>query len=122
MPSIQALPLGVVAFGYLKADVRYEYQFLDNPEWLSFKGSDGRTNVRSFGLPGKRHKDLILEGTLTQIRALFRDGGKFAVDLSFQSTPSQIILAKMPRKSTLAETWTELNEKIATSQPFKLRS
>jgi hypothetical protein len=123
MPPIQSFPGGVVAFGYVKADVRYEYQFLNNPEWLSFKGSDGVTvPVRSFGLPEKRHPDLVLEDALKQVRVLYRDGGKFAVDLSYQSSPYQIVLAKMPRKASLAETLTELNEKIAASKPFSLKS
>jgi hypothetical protein len=123
MPAIQSFPGGVVAFGYMKADVHYDYQFLNNPEWLSFKGSDGVTvPVRSFGLPEKRHPDLILEGSLKQVRVLFRDGGKFAVDLSYQSSPYQIILAKMPRKDTLQETLTELSEKIAASKPYGLKS
>jgi hypothetical protein len=125
MPPIESFPLGVVAFGYVKADVRYEYPFLNNPDWLSFKGSDGKTvPVRSFGLPEKRHKDLVLggTGTLTQIRALFRDGGKFAVDLSHESTPYQIILAKMPREETLAVTLSKLDERMAGTPIFSLRS
>jgi hypothetical protein len=123
MPPIESFPGGVVAFGYVKADVHYDFQFLNNPEWLSFKGSDGVTvPVRSFGLPEKRDPDLFLEGSLKQVRLLFRDGGKFAVDLSYQSTPYQIILAKMPRMSTLAATLTELNEKIAASKPIGLKS
>jgi len=123
MPPIQSFPGGVVAFGYVKADVRYEYQFLNNPEWLSFKGSDGDTvPVRSFGLPEKRHQDLVLGESLKQVRVLFRDGGRFAVDLSHQSTPYQILLAKMPRKSTLAATLAELNERIAASRTFELKS
>lgn len=122
MPPIQSFPGGVVAFGYVKADVRYEYQFLNNPEWLSFKGSDGVTvPVRSFGLPEKRHEDLVLGDSLKQVRVLFREGGKFAVDLSHETKPYQIVLAKMPRKSTLAETLNELNEKLATSKPFGLK-
>jgi hypothetical protein len=123
MPPVESFPPGVVVFGYVKADVRYEYAFLNNPEWLSFKGSDGRTvAIRSFGLPVKRHQDLVLGGTLSQIRALFRDGGQFAVDLSYQSTPYQVLLAKMPRKSTLSATLMELNKKMAASQPFNLKS
>jgi hypothetical protein len=123
MPPIPSFPGGVVAFGYVKADVHYEYQFLNNPDWLSFKGSDGVTvPVRSFGMPEKRHPDLILEGSLKQVRVLYREGGKFAVDLSYQSNPYQVLLAKVPRKSTLAATLTELNEKIAASKPFGLKS
>jgi hypothetical protein len=123
MPPIQSFSGGVVAFGYVKADVRYEYQFLNNPDWLSFKGSDGVTvPVRSFGLPEKRHPDLVLGDSLKQVRVLFRDGGKFAVDLSYQSSPYQIMLAKMPRKDTLEETLTELNEKVAASKAFGLKS
>jgi hypothetical protein len=123
MPAIQSFPGGVVAFGYMKADVHYDYQFLNNPDWLSFKGSDGRTvAVRSFGLPEKRHADLVLGGALTQVRALFRDGGRFAIDLSYESKPYQIVLAKMPRKETLKETLNELNEKISASKQFPLKS
>lgn len=123
MSPIQSFPGGVVAFGYVKADVRYEYQFLNNPEWLSFTGSDGRTvPVRSFGLPEKRHEDLVLGNSLKQVRVLFRDGSRFAIDLSYQSSPYQIMLAKVPRKSTLAGTLTELNEKMAASKPFGFKS
>ncbi len=123
MPPIQAYPKGVIAFGYMKADVRYTYQFFNSPEWLSFKGSDGRTvPVRSFGLPEFNKKDPILGGCRQQVRVLFREGGRFAVDLSHESSPNQIVLAKMPRKSTLAATLVELNKNQAASQPVGLHS
>jgi hypothetical protein len=121
MAPIQGYDRGIVAFGYVKADVRYEYQFFNSPEWLSFKGSDGRTvPVRAFGLPELEKNNPILGGCRGQVRVLFREGGRFAVDLSRQSTPNQIVLAKIPRKSTLAETLDELNKMSARSQPAAL--
>ncbi len=118
MPAIESSPEGVVAFGYVKADVRYQYQFLNSPEWLSFKGGDGRTvPVRAFGLPDLGKKEPITGSTRNQVRFFFRDGGRFALDLSYFSSPNQIILAKLPRQRTLAETWGDLREKIAASPP-----
>lgn len=121
MPLIQQFPNGTVAFGYVKADVRYEYQFFNSPEWLSFKGSDGRTiPVRAFGLPELKKNDPILGSCREQVRVLFREGGGFAIDLSHPSKPNQVVLAKMPRKATLAETLAELDAKLAASQSFRL--
>lgn len=121
MPPIQHFPNGTVAFGYVKADVRYEYQFFNSPEWLSFNGSDGRTvPVRAFGLPEFNKKDPILGGCREQVRVLFREGGRFAVDLSHRSQPNQVLLAKMPWKKTLAEILAELNEKLAGAHGFGL--
>jgi hypothetical protein len=123
MPPIEAFPKGVVAFGYLKADVRYNYRFFNSPEWLSFKGSNGRTvPVRSFGLPELNKKDPILGGCRNQVRVLFREGSRFAVDLSHESSPNQIVLAKLPRKTTLEATLAELNQHQAASQAVGLPS
>jgi hypothetical protein len=121
MPPVPGNPRGVVASGYLKADVRYAYQFFNHVDWLSFKASDGRTTrVRSFGLPDFDRKHPLVGGCRQQVRVLFREGGRFAVDLSHGSKPNQIVLAKMPRKSTLADTLAELSEKMAAAQPTGL--
>jgi hypothetical protein len=121
MPPIEQFPQGIVAFGYLKADIHYRYQFTNSPEWLSFMEGGGATvSVRAFGLPELRKNDPILGRCREQVRILFRDGNSFAVNLSHNSKPNRILLAKMPRKSTLAGTLTELDAKIAASQPVGL--
>lgn len=122
MPAIPQVPDSVVTFGYIRADVRYAYRFFSNsPEWLSFKGSDGRTiPVSAFGIPVSRKTDPNADGCRKQVRVLFREGGQFAVDLSQESKPYQVVLAKMPRKSTLAETLNELNKKLAAGASFDL--
>src|SRR5262249_25400150 len=117
MPPISGIPGGYVAFGYVKADVRYGYQFFNNREWLTFKQADGRTvRVRSFGLP-EFSKTAPIEGECrAQVRVLFREGGGSAVDPSHRPTPNQVMLAKLPRRATLAATLRELSEKLAGSR------
>jgi hypothetical protein len=117
MPPISGIRGGYVAFGYVKADVRYAYQFFNNREWLTFTQADGRAvRVRSFGLPEFSKTAPLEGGCRNQVRVLFREGGWFAVDLSHRTTPNQVMLAKLPRRDTLAATLTELNEKLAGSQ------
>lgn len=122
MPAIPQVPQSVITFGYIKADVRYGYRFFSNsPEWFSFQGSDGQTvPVSAFGIPESRMSDPKADGCRKQVRVLFREGGQFAVDLSQGSMPYQVVLAKMPRKSNLADTLTELNKKLAAAASFDL--
>jgi len=123
MPPISGVPGGYVAFGYVKADVRYAYQFFNNREWLTFKQADGRTiRVRSFGLPEFNKSSPIQGSCRNQVRVLFREGGWFAVDLSHGSRPNQVLLAKLPRRDTLAATLAELDNKIARSESKSLPS
>jgi hypothetical protein len=120
MPSFSGEPGGYVAVGYVKADVRYAYQFFNNREWLTFTQADGRkVRVRSFGLPGDS-KTPIQGRCRDQVLVLFREGGWFAVDLSSQSKPSQLILAKVPRRDTLAATVAALNDKLTGAELKRL--
>jgi hypothetical protein len=124
VPPLAGVPGGYIAFGYVKTDVRYADQFFNNPEWLSFRQDDGHSvRVRSFGLPdlGTASKPSPVWGECRdQVRVLFREGRWFAVDLSHQSAPNQVLLAKLPRGDTLAAMLAKLNGKIAQSQPKAL--
>lgn len=121
MPPIKGIPGGYVACGYLRANVRYTYQFFNNREWLVFTQADGRqVRVRSFGLPQFSKASPIQGECRSQVAVLFREGGQFALDLSDASRPNQLILAKVSRRDTLAATLSELNEKLAKSQPKPL--
>jgi hypothetical protein len=93
-----------IACGYLRAGVKFTYDFFDSDELLLFEEGSGHTSkVRAFGL---RPKDQYT-GVSTfrgQVEVLFRDRGEFALDLCNTSQPNQIIVARMSRKPTLADT------------------
>lgn len=113
-PTVQVPALGedggfAVAYAYLAAQVRFPLPYIDIPWPGSFADSAGRkTRVRVFGLSAAettRYPELR-----TQAQVLYADGDgwgveEYVVDLCRNSTPSQIILARTPRKSTLAEAW-----------------
>jgi len=67
------------------------------------------TEIRFFGVPRKA----VEEDLRDQVELLFYDGYQFAIDLCKSSSPNQLVLASMPKKSTLSETLSVLNKKSA---------
>jgi len=96
-----------VVYSYLEAKVRFSVSFFQSHKPLVFTDSHGRkTNVTSFGI---RPEDEYAYNKLrAQPRILFRKGepkGKdleFALDLCGQSSPSQIVVARIKQEPTLA--------------------
>lgn len=118
-------PDGAVAYAYLKAGVRFETPFFQNDKGLPFRGSGGeRTDVRSFGI--REQDEYKYERLRQQVEVLYaRDRTdqardvpvEFALDLCSQSTPSQLVVARVGRAGTLAETLAGLHKKMEESPP-----
>ncbi len=113
MPVFRKDPLDVaVAYAYLKAEVKFKHPFLDNRDAAAFMVRDENpTEVRFFGVPRKA----VEENLRNQVDLLFFDfdGYQYALDLCKSSSPNQLVLASMPKKSTLSETLSVLNKKSA---------
>ena len=121
-PEISAPADAAVAYAYLQSAIRFPIPFFENPSPFTFTDSAGTpTEVRSFGLRPGDHGgyDRLRE----QVDVLFcdhagPDGGKvetFAVDLCKDSSPDQIILARIGRSGTLADALVDLRRRIAAS-------
>jgi hypothetical protein len=114
-------PDGVLAFAYLEAKVDYQHPYRVNQKQLRFPSSGGDSRlVNSFGIPLEGELDLP-EGTRDQAGVLFAetdghhfDVADFAIDLDRNSRPNQVVVARLIRKDSLAETLTELEERIRT--------
>ena len=104
-PEFNPRPEMALGYAYLKAGVRYKHAFFNNTERFLFTDSSGKeTAVRSFGMSDKeKFKDGAFDSFRGQIAVLWREGDEFAVDLSKESTPNQIVLARIRRGATLAE-------------------
>jgi hypothetical protein len=110
-----------VAFGYLKAEAKFTSPFYENRNDFSFAGPAGQTRgLRSFGIfkPGGREREDVRE----QVGVLYAPSepetgermSEFAVDLSKESAPNQIILASLPGKANLADALADLKEKSSS--------
>jgi hypothetical protein len=123
---------GVVSYSYLTASVPFQHPYDANPKPLVFDEAQGnRTPVDCFGLKAEKEDD----EKRAQVKVLFsdwdewyqerrakkpRDVGhdppenpEFALDLCQESMPSQVILARVKREKTLAETLRIVCEKVA---------
>ena len=124
-PTFHANPLDVVvAYACLNAEVKFEHPYLDNQEPAAFQvGKEDSTEVRFFGVPRKA-VEKELRG---QVELLYFDLGNnyYGLDLCRSSSPNQLVLASMPRKTTLGETLSDLGNKSAAyaskEQPFRFR-
>src|SRR5262249_44848982 len=76
---------------------------------LLFSDSRGKqSKVHAFGIL----KEDGVDSYRTQVQVLFKDGVEFALDLSSDSKPYQIVVARMERKATLKATLEHLDQKI----------
>jgi hypothetical protein len=100
-----------VAYSYLEANVKFTIPYFQSVKPLVFTSSDGvKTKIKSFGI--RPEDDYAYYKLRKQLKILFRkgdpysDGGKyeFAIDLCSDSSPSEIIVALIDKKPTLAET------------------
>jgi hypothetical protein len=117
LPDLGAPSAGIVAYGYLRAGAKFDLPFVTQ-ENMRYKDSIGReTSVKSFGLGVK---DMFTSPALRkQIRVLFDKSpydaqDEFGVDLCSSSKPNQVILAKLQKKRSLAETWLEVQARITS--------
>jgi hypothetical protein len=121
-PDLDVPPTGAVAYAYLAASSKYDYPFFENDEPFLFTDSAGKqTPVGSFGIRGKDND--AYHQLRRQVQVLYADdetmrhGGdisEFVLDLCRTSEPYQIVLARMNRKATLADTLADVELKVAT--------
>lgn len=104
-PAFNPRPRMALAYAYLKAGVRYQHCFFNNTEPFLFTAASGKQSaVRSFGITDRQKlKDNNFDSFRGQVEVLWQQGDEFAVDLCKQSTPNQIVLARMQRGATLAD-------------------
>jgi hypothetical protein len=97
-----------VAYGYLKAEVNFQTPYIPNKKPLDFEEKEkSPTQVKSFGIPEPLKGDKKIRD---QIEVLFCEFLRepmspdyFAFDLCKYSSPNQLVIARLPRKGTLAE-------------------
>lgn len=114
------VPDAVVAYAYLEMYLKFPIPYFQNHEPLMFTDGDGhRTAIRSFGI--RSEEDHAYHELREQVQILYCDatgefekveGPEFALDLCRSSQPNQMILARIPRKPTLADTWADLRARI----------
>jgi hypothetical protein len=123
-PDAEASPdMVAFAYAYLKAGAKYKHPYQKNTRPFPFKESTGQTSkVESFGiLPRSKEPQ---ESLREQVEILFiireadaEEPSEFALDLCKDSSPNQIVLAKISRKETLAETLDDLAAKASQPVP-----
>jgi hypothetical protein len=110
MPEFRRDPLDVaVAYAYLKAEVRFKHAFFNNPEpGFTFR-DENPSEVRFFGLAGKE----AAEELRNQVELLFfkHEDYSYAIDLCKSSAPNQLVLASLPKKSSLSQLLSDLEKK-----------
>jgi hypothetical protein len=113
-----------IAYAYLQARVKFKIPYFQNDRPLEFTDSSGRTTiVNSFGIRAQdEYAYFKLRG---QPRILFRTGGardkdlEFAVDLCEDSSPSQIVVARINREPTLAAALARVDKELKSSETAK---
>ncbi len=125
------LPDAIVAYAYLTAGVKFTIPFFDSDEPLMFQDSTGaEVTVSSFGIRPEDHdayrrlreqaKVLYVRHhesreqyeKATEERGHVPPPAEFAIDPCKDSSPNQIVLARIEPKASLAETLVDLQEKI----------
>lgn len=115
------LPESLVAYAYLEAIVKFSLPYDQSKRPLVFTESGGKkVEVESFGLSAANHngKDKLWD----QPHVLFRKGEpdehnfEFAIDLCSNSFPSQIVVARTARESTLAAALAHIEKEIAETR------
>jgi hypothetical protein len=119
-PDLDMPPAGVVVYAYLAASAKYDHPYFENDEPFLFRDVAGKeTAVGSFGV--RKKDDYAYERLRQQVQILYRtyatepreDVPEFVLDLCKTSEPYQIVLARVDRKPTLAETLADIQHKIA---------
>src|SRR5262249_55416897 len=129
-PEFDALPGGAVAYAYLAAAAKYEYPYFENDEPFLFRDSAGKeTAVGSFGI--RKKDDYAYHQLRQQVEVLYcprqaiwneKEVPEFILDLCKTSQPYQVVLARVDRKPTLAETLADVKQKIAAQPTDSLTS
>jgi hypothetical protein len=117
-PAFDAAPDGAVAYAYLAASAKFDLPLFDNDESFVFTDAAGRqTSVISFGI--RKKDDYAYEQLRKQVQILYYPKyeeaqiPEFVLDPCKSSQPYQIVLARLERKQTLAETLADVEQKIS---------
>lgn len=106
-----------VAYSYLEATIHFPLPYFQNRKPLLFTDSSGKqSKLSSFGI--REEDDYAYPELRAQVKVLFRGNDivgtvdhnivrnnnyEFAVDLSRSSSPSEIVIARISHKQTLAD-------------------
>ncbi|MHC4249006.1 MAG: hypothetical protein ACYS9X_07755 [Planctomycetota bacterium] len=123
-PDLEGLPPDwIVAYAYLAASAKFTIPFFENSSSLAFTDSErGRSSVGSFGI--RSEDDYAYYDLRDQVKVIHCSEERtseglipreFAVDPGRDSSPNQVLLARIDRKATLAETLAALGKKAADS-------
>ena len=117
--GLDRLPELIVSYSFLKTDIEFRHPFYTSEKAFVFKDSSGyKINVTSF-CDYTNATDPNEEIVREQIDILYykyadeQSAAEFAVDLCRHTNPYQVILALVPRKNTLGEIVTAVEEKIS---------
>lgn len=116
LPELPDNGNGLIAFAHLGARVKFIHPFLVNPKPLEFTDAHGRkSSVASFGLPPGKY--VTPREVAEQVRILYAayDGNsatEYALDLSADSQPNQVVVALLKPSATLADTLGDLQKKM----------
>ncbi|MCK4627956.1 MAG: hypothetical protein KAT56_03070, partial [Sedimentisphaerales bacterium] len=113
-----------VAYAYLSSAVKFRTAYFDREGGDNFIDSSGnRTRISSFGL--YKNRESSVNATLArQIEVLYSDkkrypSQEFVLDLDKNSRPTQLILACVEPKESLAATWQKVQRKMRDWNPGK---
>ena len=121
-PAIPEGPHALVAYGYLRAGVKFEHPYFEEPRGFPFR--DWET-VGGFGIR-EEHEGAYQE-LRDQYELLYRSPAdnpwgaqQYAIDLCRHSQPNQVVLAVVPRGETLHDVLTDLDRKVAQWKPHEM--
>jgi len=122
-PDFDVDPTGAVAYAYLEASAKFDLPFFDSDDPLQFTDSKGdATAVGAFGI--RKKDEYAYDRLREQVHVLFADrekvmkdpkGAEFVLDPCKTSQPYQIVLARVARQATLADTIAQVEQKIAAN-------
>ena len=128
LPSPEGME--ALAYAYLSVAVKFNTAYFESEYGRDFADSAGnKTHVSTFGL-NEHDSDAAANARLRkQIEVLYCDCpkeppaplGEFILDLDKDSQPSQIILACVTPKESLAATWRYVQQKVSNSKPAAFR-
>ena len=125
-PNLPSNSYEAVAYAYLNDAVKFRTGYFDRDRGDDFIDSSGnRSRISSFGLY-KTRESSVNTTLARQIEVLYSDKKeyprqefKFVLDLDKNSRPTQLILACVEPKESLAATWQEVQRKMREWKPSK---
>ena len=109
----------IAAYAFLNVSIEFEQPFYTYRGEFAFADSAGKGTAVTAFCGHSAKPDSNMERVRNQVEVLYHERGhyseddQFAVDLSRQTQPYQVILARMPRCGTFAENTKILRERIA---------